>query len=87
MSKSIWFNGPNRAIQLSFQTQEISQDLAERLALFEIQYLLQSRELICACHPDHSAMFVDHYGSLLVQGGGMVDSQSAYLNSIQSNQL
>jgi hypothetical protein len=44
-------------------------------SLFQIQYPLHSGELICAYHSDHSAIFVDHYGSLLIQGGGLVDLQ------------
>jgi hypothetical protein len=28
--------------------------------------------MVCECHPDLSTIFVDHYGSILVQNGALV---------------
>jgi hypothetical protein len=47
--------------------------IEKHLALFEIPYLLQSWELVYACHSTGRIMFVDHLGSLLVPLGALLD--------------
>jgi hypothetical protein len=46
---------------------------------------------VYAYHPDHSTIFEDHHGVILVQSGAMMDLQQgfqvAYLTTIQSNQF
>jgi hypothetical protein len=41
--------------------------LCKQLAIFEMSYLLESLESDSACHLNRSAMFVSHFGALLVQ--------------------
>jgi hypothetical protein len=42
-------------------------EMAKRLAIFEMSYLLKSWELDCSCSPDQRKMFVGHSGGILVQ--------------------
>jgi hypothetical protein len=43
------------------------------MTLLKIQYLLQLRDIVCACHLDVSENLVDQHGELLVQNGTLVD--------------
>jgi hypothetical protein len=47
--------------------------------------------MVCAYNPDHSTIFGDHYGAILVQSGDLMDWQQgfqvAYLSTILSNQF
>jgi hypothetical protein len=47
--------------------------------------------MVCACHPDHSTIFEDHHGAILVQSGTWMDLQQgfqvAYLTTILSKQF
>jgi hypothetical protein len=56
-----------------------------------IQYLLQYWDMVCVYHPDHSKIFGDHIGAILVQRGALMDLQQgfqvAYPITIQSNQF
>jgi hypothetical protein len=47
--------------------------------------------MVCDYHPNHSTIFGDHYGEILVQSGALMDLQQgfqvAYLTTIQLNQF
>jgi hypothetical protein len=47
--------------------------------------------MMCACHPDHSTIFRDQHGAIIVQYGALMDLQQgfqvAYLTTFQSNQF
>jgi hypothetical protein len=47
--------------------------------------------MLCAHHPDHSKIFGDHYGAIIVQSGALMDLQQGFqvvsLTIIQSNQF
>jgi hypothetical protein len=45
------------------------------MALLEIQYLLQSRDIMCERNLDVSENLVGHHCELLVQNGALVDLQ------------
>jgi hypothetical protein len=54
---------------------EIFQISVKQVAIFEMPYLLKSRELYCAYEPDYSATIVEHNGTLPVQNSALVDLQ------------
>jgi hypothetical protein len=47
--------------------------------------------MVCAYYPDHSTIFGDHHGEIIVQSGALMDLQQgfqvAYLTTVQSNQF
>jgi hypothetical protein len=47
--------------------------------------------MVCACHTDHSPIFGDHHGVLIVKSGAFIHLQQwfqvAYRTIVQSNQF